>query len=475
MALTSLNGATLIRAGTIPWAQMVPGAIVPLASIIGGTTLLNSAGTVAMTAALNLGGYTAQNSGAPSNATDLANKAYVDAKTGGIGGIHDVRALANINITLTAPGSSIDSVALNAGDNVVLVAQTTASQNGPWVWNGTSSTMTRPSWWASTTNVNEGQYFMVAEGSVYKDTKWWCTTVGTITVDTTSTSYAQDLTGQIYTNGTGLALAGGQFSVNYGTTAGTAAQGNDARITGALQTSALATGVQTALGVAVGSIGGPVINGGTLGTPSSGTLSSCSGLPLSGLTGFGTGVLGALAVAVGSAGSPVINGGTLGTPSGGTLSACGGLPLSTGITGFGTGVAAALAFATNTAGGVPTLATGGYLAAANFPAISGDVIIANGTLAATVNNTSSSGFTKYTNYINGETPAGTLNGVNATFTLAHTPANCYAGVNSLELYNDGVLMQSGAGNDYTISGTTITMLSGAIPGSADKLVASYMI
>jgi hypothetical protein len=48
----------------------------------------------------------------------------------------------------------------------------------------------------------------------------------------------------------------------------------------------LGTGVATALGINVGTAGAPVINGGALGTPSSGTLTSATGLPLtSGVTG----------------------------------------------------------------------------------------------------------------------------------------------------------------------------------------------
>ena len=80
------------------------------------------------------------------------------------------------------------------------------------------------------------------------------------------------------------------------------------------------TGVLTALGVNTGSAGAFVVNGGALGTPSSGTLTSATGLPIStGVSGLGTNVATALAVAVGSAGSIVVNGGALGTPSSGTV------------------------------------------------------------------------------------------------------------------------------------------------------------
>ena len=55
-----------------------------------------------------------------------------------------------------------------------------------------------------------------------------------------------------------------------------------------------------------------------LGTPSSGTLTSCTGLPIgTGISGLGTGVATALAVAVGSAGAFVTFNGALGTPSSG--------------------------------------------------------------------------------------------------------------------------------------------------------------
>jgi hypothetical protein len=53
------------------------------------------------------------------------------------------------------------------------------------------------------------------------------------------------------------------------------------------------------------------------------------------------------------------------------------------------------------------------------------------------------------------------------YTLAHapTPVGCE------EIFLNGILLQSGAGNDYTISGAAITML--ATTSAGDKLLANY--
>lgn len=75
------------------------------------------------------------------------------------------------------------------------------------------------------------------------------------------------------------------------------------------------------------------------------------------VTGLGTGVATALGINVGTAGSPVVNGGALGTPSSGTLSSATGLPISTGVSGLGTGVATALSNSAGGAGGFALVGT----------------------------------------------------------------------------------------------------------------------
>lgn len=74
----------------------------------------------------------------------------------------------------------------------------------------------------------------------------------------------------------------------------------------------------------------------------------------------------------------------LGTPTSGTLTNCTGLPISTGVSGLGTGMAAALAIAPGGNSGLATLTAGGVLTTSQSPAFTGDVTKSAGSLATTV-------------------------------------------------------------------------------------------
>jgi hypothetical protein len=69
-------------------------------------------------------------------------------------------------------------------------------------------------------------------------------------------------------------------------------------------------------------------------------------------------------------------------------------------------------------------------------------------------------------FVDKATPTGAINGSNTSFSLAQTPT-----AGSEHLYRNGLLQESGGGNDYTISGATITMLSAPVTG--DRLLVSY--
>lgn len=70
-------------------------------------------------------------------------------------------------------------------------------------------------------------------------------------------------------------------------------------------------------------------------------------------------------------------------------------------------------------------------------------------------------------FVDAETPAGAVNGVNATFTLANAPSP----QTSLELYRNGLLMRQGV--DYSLNSATVTFVASSIPQTGDILTASY--
>lgn len=94
-----------------------------------------------------------------------------------------VRAASTVNITLTAPGATVDGVTMVTGDRFLAKDQTTTNQNGLYVWNGAASTATRTLDGSTFTEL-EAAVVVVEEGTANGGTSWRQSAVnGTIDTD----------------------------------------------------------------------------------------------------------------------------------------------------------------------------------------------------------------------------------------------------------------------------------------------------
>src|SRR5262245_33797759 len=79
----------------------------------------------------------------PSAAQDAATKAYVDANVEGLAWKDSCRVSTQSNLNLAAPGATIDGITMTTGDRVLVRSQSTGSENGIYVWNGSATPATR--------------------------------------------------------------------------------------------------------------------------------------------------------------------------------------------------------------------------------------------------------------------------------------------------------------------------------------------
>ena len=397
------------------------------------SALTNSSVTIGTTAialgatSLTLGGLTSVTvTQDPVSALQLATKQYVDAVAQGLDAKASVRngsttaytatysnGTAGVGATLTNAGTlvafSADGVTNSVGDRVLIKNQASALQNG--IYTVTTAGSGAVAWvltratdmdtWAEVPN----SFVFVEDGTTLADTGWVCTSNAGGTMGTTAINWVQFSGAGTYTAGTGLTLTGTQFSItntavtagSYGsaTQVGTFTVNAQGQLTLAGNTTVtpavgsitgLGTGVATALAVAVGTAGAFVVNGGALGTPTSGTVTNLTGtasININGTVGATTATTGAFTtisasgvitstVATGTAPFTVasttqvanLNAATAGTATNAT---------NVGITAASSGATNYLTFVTSTSGNLPELVNSSITCNAATGAITGGI------------------------------------------------------------------------------------------------------
>ena len=139
----------------------------------------------------NLGGFKAVGLADPTNAQDAVTKAYADALLNGTLNTSYARVIATGNLSLNAPGAAIDGVTLANGDVILLAGQSTASQNGLYVFNGAAATLTRATNADTSGEVRTGLFVFVGEGATGGSSGFTLVTPSPITLGTTNLTFSQ--------------------------------------------------------------------------------------------------------------------------------------------------------------------------------------------------------------------------------------------------------------------------------------------
>ena len=346
----------------------------------------------------------------PVTGLGAATKNYVDNSIAGLVWKGECAVATTANITLSGE-QTIDGI-LTSSSVVLVKNQTTASQNGRYI-SGTGA-------WVRTADSTTGAQilgevmYIIPGGTTNGGTSFVNTNASAITVGTTSITYGLFNSGATYTNGTGISLTGNVFA----NTGALSLQGTANQVLVNATSGSPVTGAITlTLPQSINSGAAPTFTG-----------TNFTGIPNTGLTNSSV-TIGSTSVALGA-----------------TVTTFAGLTSVTATTFVGA-------------------LTGNATTCTTVPALTGDVTTTGSTNATTINTTAGSGFIKYPNFIAGEVVSGTINGSNTAFTLVNTPQ-------WLQLTLNGQILQSGAGNDFTISGTAITMLYAPLTG--DKLLAWYL-
>lgn len=162
----------------------------PSGNFAAGVISANLTGNVTGNVSGSSGSFTGTLSGdvtGTQSTTLIAVGAVTDTKAS-LANKPSVTVVATTNQTLSG-FPTIDGQVTSATSIILLTAQTTGSQNGPW--QAAAGAWTRPTWYPSGGTTQAFQFIttLVRLGSTYRGTTWRMTTAGVSTIDTTATTW----------------------------------------------------------------------------------------------------------------------------------------------------------------------------------------------------------------------------------------------------------------------------------------------
>jgi len=189
-----------IRNGAITNSKIAAGAGIESSKLAEGSLFLKKDGTVALTGNLDASNNKIVNVGTPTNNGDAASKVYVDNQIASLPSAYKYRnvhvaSVANVNIS--NPGTAIfDGHTLSNGDRILLKNQTTGAENGIYVFNGSSTALSR----ATDSDAWDelvGTLVYVDIGTVNAEARFFCTSNTGGTLGSTAVTYVQDSSGTL--------------------------------------------------------------------------------------------------------------------------------------------------------------------------------------------------------------------------------------------------------------------------------------
>lgn len=437
MARTQIRGNTQILAGSILDAQIGAGAAIATSKLADGADFLQRDGSVAMTGDFDAGSQKIVNLAAPVAASDAARLQDVQVAALGLSVKSAVRVATTVAlpantrtanvITADANGAlpSIDGVALSVGQRLLVKNESTAANNGIYtvtdLGDGSSPfVLTRASDADESAEVLPNMFMFVSEGTAQADTGWVLTTNAPITLNTTALDFTQF-------SGVG---AGGD--VDSGANVGDAGTGIFKQKSGTTLQFHKLNNVDGKIGIA--------LDGGSDEVRLSIAAASLVNDDISASAAIARSKL-----AAGSAHRLVVND-------------------ASGVMIDAAAITADRALISN-ANGIPVHSA---VTATELGHLSGVTSGIQAQLDDKLEAADIAGLLATGDLVFSEVPTGAIDDVNDEYVLADAPV-----AGSEQVFHNGQLLRAGSGNDYTISGDTITMEF--VPTTGDVIVVHYIV